>query len=63
MSNAEWILIAQNVVFTTKLPDKVVFVANEYECSNCGNRTSDVIGLPSTCPWCGSEMEDNDEID
>ena len=63
MMNAKWILKAQNVVFTRRLSDKALFVANEYECSICGNRTSDVTGLSSICPWCGSEMEETDEAD
>lgn len=53
----EWKLIKENVNFMVSFPKREEFIANTYQCSECGNKTNDRRGLPEICPWCGAKMK------
>ena len=53
----EWKMIKENVNYMRLLPKREEFIANEYQCSGCGNKTNDRHGLPEICPWCGAKMK------
>lgn len=55
MTMNNWILIEKDVTFVRQMPYRE-FIADAYECPNCGNRTHDYDGLPEVCPWCKREM-------
>ena len=53
----EWKLIKENVNYISSLPKREEFIANTYQCSECGNKTNDRTELPEICPWCGAKTK------
>ena len=56
-----WKMIKENENYVCSLPKHEEFIADTYQCSECGNKTNDRHGLPAICPWCGTEMKGAEE--
>lgn len=53
-------LIKKNEHYTRQMPP-ADFIADTYQCTECGNKTNNKEGLPTSCPWCNADSEEYEE--
>lgn len=55
-----WNLIKKNEHYIRQMPP-ADFIADTYQCTECGNKINNKEGLPISCPWCNADSKKYEE--